>query len=55
MPGKIFGTALVLFLSFAALLAWVLNIGENRMLHQWAEGRVSDSVPASSVVSPAER
>ncbi|MBA3686535.1 MAG: hypothetical protein H0W72_15035 [Planctomycetes bacterium] len=55
MPGKIFGTVLVLFLSCCALLAWALMAGEKRMLNQWADGRVSDSVPASPVVSPAER
>ncbi len=55
MPGKIFGTALVLHLIFCALLAWMLMGGERRMLDQWSEGRVSDSVPASSLVSPAKR
>ncbi len=54
MPGKIFGTALVLFLVFAALLAGALNVGEQRMLNQWSAGRVSDAVPASDAVSPAE-
>ncbi len=55
MPGKIFGIALVLHLIFCAALGWILMRGEDRMLGQWAEGRVSDSVPASQIVSPAER
>ena len=46
---------LVLHLIGCALLAWALLAGENRMLRQWGQGNVSDSVPASQIVSPAER